>query len=64
MDKIPLSKFCSDHGQNEAARLIGCTQGAVSQMLAQQREIYFVKNESEGLDVYEWKEISKPRKSA
>lgn len=53
MDQIPLHKFCEDNTQTVAAQILGCSQGAVSQMLKAGREIFIVPRESGGFDWYE-----------
>jgi len=44
MTEITLQKYLTKHTQQEAADAMGCTQGAVWQMLRAQREIYFTLN--------------------
>lgn len=53
MKEIPLSKFCERHSQSEAARLIGRTQGAVSQMLKAGRDVVIVDHGNGRFSAYE-----------
>ena len=42
MNEISLSEFCAKFSQVKAAEIMGCSQSAVSQMLASARDIRFV----------------------
>lgn len=53
MKEIPLSQFCERHSQSEAARLIGRTQGAISQMLKAGRNIVIVDHGDGRFSAYE-----------
>jgi DNA-directed RNA polymerase specialized sigma24 family protein len=62
MSEITLAKYLENHTQQEAGEAIGCTQGAISQMLQADRDIRICLDESgKPVDHYE---IKKPRKSA
>jgi len=52
--EITLKEFLQTHRQVEAAEVIGCTQGNVSQMLTSNRDIVFVMDDDGGVErVYE-----------
>jgi hypothetical protein len=54
MREISLSEFLENHTQQEAADVIGCTQGAVWQMLKKRRDIRFRLNKKgEAVSHYE-----------
>jgi len=59
MSEISLSEFCDKFSQGRAAEIMGCSQSAVSQMVAARRDIRFVC----GVDgVYTHFEIKIPAK--
>lgn len=61
-EHITLKDFCQEHSQIRAADVMDVTQGAVSQMLKSDREVYIVPR---GKDQYEWYEVKrKPRKKS
>jgi len=43
MNEITLNDFCAKFSQVKAAEIIGCSQSAVSQMVASCRDIRFVE---------------------
>lgn len=45
MKKQPLSKFVDEHGQVEAARLLGLTQGGLSKAIRVGRNVYVYATE-------------------
>lgn len=57
-----MKEFLESHTQREAAEIIGCTQGAIWQMVKNGRDIRF--RVSEGGDVAEFFEIKKPKTKA
>ncbi|QEY15488.1 hypothetical protein D0C16_05565 [Cellvibrio sp. KY-GH-1] len=58
MKKIPLSEFCSNQSQLRAAEIIGCSQSAVSQMLASKRAVFIIENDDGSFGC---EEIRKPK---
>ena len=60
MKEMALEVFCEKKSQSEAARIMGVTQGAVSQMISSEREIYFVID-GEQTTYYE---IKRPKNTA
>ena len=46
MNEITLKHYLTGRSQKEAAEVLGCTQGAISQMLKSGREIYFRVDDS------------------
>ena len=61
MQAKSLDEFCSAFGQSEAAKVVDCTQGAISQMRGASRLVYFVPV-NDGFDAYEIKKLSGPKK--
>jgi predicted transcriptional regulator len=55
MNKITLQNFCEEHSQAKAAEILECTQGAVSQMIKADREIFIVPGKAGSFDWYEVK---------
>lgn len=64
MNKISLQDFCEKHSQAKAAELFGCTQGAVSQMIKAEREIYLIPNKQGSFDWYEVKRRRRQKSAA
>jgi len=58
MNKITLKEYLKTHTQFDAANAIGCTQGAIPQMLKVERKIMFRMDGENVRSVYEIKEIS------
>ena len=56
MTEIPIKEFCDKYSQNRAAEIMGCTQGAISQMIKCGREIYIT---SDGDKVVGWYEVKR-----
>lgn len=64
MADIPLRKFTEDKTQAEAAKLIGVTQSALSQMLRSDRQIFVrVGKRGRVLGAYEIRPVG-PKKPA
>jgi hypothetical protein len=57
MKETPLKQFCEENTQNAAADIIGCTQGAVWQMLREGREVYIVTQDDGSQSAYEKKPV-------
>ena len=45
MQRIQLSDFAEQHGQTEAARMLGMTQGALNKALKVGREVHVTKQD-------------------
>lgn len=45
MKRIPLSEFSEKHGQTEAAKLLGLTQGALSKALRVGRSVHVLAHD-------------------
>ncbi|ESW39294.1 MULTISPECIES: Cro/CI family transcriptional regulator [Pseudomonas] len=45
MSRTHITKFAADHGQTEAASLLGMTQGALSKAIRMGRDVYVTKNQ-------------------
>jgi hypothetical protein len=58
MNTTPLSDFCRTHTQIAAARLLGWTQGAVSQALIAGRDIHLVQHDDGTYSAYEVRQIA------
>lgn len=58
MREISLRDYCTENTQTAAAKLIGCSQGAISQMLRDKREIYIVEHPDGSTSSYERKELT------
>ena len=50
---IPLKEFCKQHTQAVAGEIIGCSQGAISQMLKDGRQVFISIDSSGNHDWYE-----------
>lgn len=63
VNQIPLKDFCQEHSQIKAADVLEVTQGAISQMLKAEREVYlYPAPVPKGFD---WLEVKrKPRKKS
>jgi len=64
MEKIKLEHFLQKHTQQEAAEIIGCTQGAIHQMILNKRDVFFQKDGKGNLKAYEIKSIAKSNKKS
>lgn len=64
MNEIPLSEYVEKHGQTQTAIGLGVSQGAVWQMLQNERCIFVVESESGHISAYERKPIGKQRPAA
>ena len=60
MITYPIKEFCQKFSQTEAAKVLGVTQGAVSQAISANRKIFI---EIEG-DSCSWYEIKKKNRSS
>jgi hypothetical protein len=58
MKKMPLKDFCDKESQAAAAKIMGCTQSAVSQMIQASRDIHITVSDS---GVYDCIEYRKPK---
>ena len=58
MKEKTLKQFCDEKSQQAAADIIGCTQGAVWQMIKNGREIYIVDHGGK-YSSYERKQLNK-----
>lgn len=45
MNRIHIKEFVAEHGQTEAAVLLGMTQGALSKAIRVGRDVYVTKHE-------------------
>lgn len=61
MVEYRISDFCIKYSQIDAAKIIGCTQSAVSQMIAANRGVYIVEHDD---GTYTYFEKSVPGKKA
>lgn len=59
MADIHIAKFLETRSQTQVGEILGLTQGAVSQILRAERNIYFKPDELGGFTFYE---IKKPRR--
>ncbi len=59
MKEISLKKYCETHTQKEAAELMGRSQGAVWQMLQNNRDIYIVFADDGEVSVIERRKLEK-----
>ena len=55
MKETHLKEFLKDHSQEVAGEILGCTQGAVSQMVKAKRNIYICESEDGETSFYEKK---------
>lgn len=62
MREITLCDYLKNHTQQETADAIGCTQGAISQMIQAERDIRLYLN-AEGIATSHY-EIKKPKRRA
>lgn len=58
MQKTHVREFCNAYSQGVAAKIIGCSQAAVSQMIKNQRDVYIITC-ADGS--YTWEEVRKPK---
>lgn len=58
MKRIPLRQFCDEYSQVRAAEVIGCSQSAVSQMLASKRSVFITQDED---GAFGCEEIRRPK---
>lgn len=58
MKEQTLKQFCDKNSQKEAAKLIGCTPGAIWQMLKFDRQVFIVEHKGR-FSSYERKELSR-----
>ena len=60
MKNTTLRDYCNKHGQQKAAETLGCTQGAVSKMMASERRIFYeLADDGETPKFYELKRLGK-----
>lgn len=57
---IPLKDFCEAHTQAVAGKVLGCSQGAISQMLKAGRQIFI---SVDGAGNHDWYEIRRKIRS-
>jgi predicted transcriptional regulator len=63
MSEITLKEYCKEYSQTQAAKLMGKSCAAVSQMLAKGRDVWVVTNEQGQVSFYERRELKiKPPK--
>lgn len=53
MRRIPLSEFAAEHGHTKAAKLLDCTQGALSKAIRVGREIIVICGDDGSLSAQE-----------
>jgi|CEGF01.1.fsa_nt_gi hypothetical protein len=63
MERKPLSEFVDDVGQAEAAAALGCTQGAISKALRQNREITVLIEDDGTIKGHELRRFPTPARS-
>ncbi len=59
MKERTLSNFVKEHGQTATAEKLGLTQGAVWQMLKNERSVYVVETSNGQLDAFEKKPVGR-----
>ena len=64
MEKQTLREFCNGKTQRQVAEAIGRSQGAISQMLKANREIYVITDDDGGISWYEKKVFSSGSRAA
>lgn len=63
MKEITLQDYCAEKSQKEAAKVLNCTPGAVSQMLKAQRAVFLVIHGSGEITSYERSPINKRKRA-
>jgi predicted transcriptional regulator len=67
MNRTSLSTFAEKHGQTEAAKLLGLTQGALSKALRVGRDVYVIAHKDGSYSAEELRPFpsqATPKKSA
>lgn len=64
MQKMTLKEYLKDKTQDEAARAIGVTQGAVAQMVRSTRHIELTINEDGTVQAHEIKPVGRRKMAA
>ena len=57
MNTTHIADFCKEHSQTATAKIIGCTQSAVHQMLKSKRDIFITEINGS----HDWFEIKRPK---
>lgn len=55
MERIPLTAFATELGQNKAAELLGVRQSAISKAILKKRNIYVIKKQDGSVEAEEVK---------
>jgi predicted DNA-binding protein (UPF0251 family) len=63
METTDLKTFLSTRNQADAAKAMGCTQGAISKMLNSGREIFVTETKAGEVEWFEIKRMKKAKKS-
>ena len=57
MTEMTLKEYCKEYSQTKAAKLMGRSCAAISQMLARGRDVWVVTDEAGEVSFYERKEL-------
>ncbi len=55
MERVPLTVFAAEIGQNKAAELLGVRQSAISKAILKKRNIYVIKKQDGSVEAEEIK---------